>query len=61
MTTDTQHAGTDVKQQKDSIIQLRDICKSFGDKVVFRHVNLKFRPGETTVVIGASGVGKRVL
>jgi len=42
-------------------IRVRDLKKSFGDKVVLDGVNLDVWPGESLVVIGQSGVGKSVL
>ncbi len=43
------------------IVELRDVSKQFGKLVVLRDVNMKFRKGETTVIIGASGAGKSVI
>ena len=42
-------------------IRVRDLKKSFGDKVVLDGANLDLWPGESVVVIGQSGVGKSVL
>ena len=42
-------------------IRIRDLKKSFGDKVVLDGANLDVWPGESVVVIGQSGVGKSVL
>ncbi len=44
-----------------STIRIRDLKKSFGDKVVLDGVNTDVHPGESLVVIGQSGVGKSVL
>lgn len=43
------------------MIEIIDLCKSFGPKQVLRNVNLKVNTGETMVVIGCSGCGKSVL
>jgi len=43
------------------LIQFRHVRKAFGDKVVFRDLNLDIYPGETITVMGGSGVGKSVL
>lgn len=43
------------------IIELIDVYKSFGPLQVLHGVNLALRPGETTVIIGESGVGKSVV
>lgn len=42
-------------------IELRDVCKRFGDLVVLDHVDLVFPRGQTTAVIGPSGTGKSVM
>ena len=43
------------------MIRLEGVSKSFGDHVVFRDLNVGFRRGDTTVVLGQSGVGKSVM
>jgi len=43
------------------IIELREVHKSFGKLHVLRGVNLALHKGQTTVVIGESGVGKSVV
>ncbi|MBO6575266.1 MAG: ABC transporter ATP-binding protein [Rhodothermales bacterium] len=43
------------------MIQVQNIWKSFGDKVVLKDVSLEIREGETIAVIGRSGSGKSVL
>ena len=45
----------------DWIIELEDLCKSFGDKQVLTDINLKIARGKITVIIGGSGSGKTVL
>ncbi len=42
-------------------IRIRGLSKSFGSKHVLRDVNLDVMPGESVVIIGASGTGKSVL
>jgi len=42
-------------------IRIRNLYKSFGSKRVLQGVNLDIMPGESVVVIGASGTGKSVL
>jgi phospholipid/cholesterol/gamma-HCH transport system ATP-binding protein len=44
-----------------SIIQIANLHKSFGPKIVFSGVDLEIERGETHVVIGRSGEGKSVL
>lgn len=41
-------------------IQLTDLHKRFGSKVVLDGVNLQVNPGESLVIIGGSGSGKSV-
>jgi phospholipid/cholesterol/gamma-HCH transport system ATP-binding protein len=43
------------------IIELRDVCKRFGNLVVLDGVNLRVEKGKCLIVIGASGSGKSVL
>ena len=42
-------------------IELRNICKSFGKKVVLDNLTLSIADGESLVVIGGSGTGKSVM
>jgi phospholipid/cholesterol/gamma-HCH transport system ATP-binding protein len=43
------------------MIEIKNISKSFGDKMVLDNVSGTFQQGDTTLVIGASGTGKSVL
>jgi phospholipid/cholesterol/gamma-HCH transport system ATP-binding protein len=43
------------------IIQLREVYRHFGSLKVLDGVNLDIYPGEVTVILGKSGVGKSVL
>lgn len=43
------------------LIRFRDVKKAFGDKVIYRGLNLDIYPGETITIMGGSGVGKSVL
>lgn len=45
----------------DYIIELRNICKSFGDTVVLNNVNLQVKRGDIYGVLGLSGAGKSTL
>lgn len=42
-------------------IQLRGICKKFGDKMVLNGVDFDIPVGKSTVIVGCSGTGKSVL
>ena len=41
-------------------ISLKNVCKTFGSKVVLDGVDLDVAPGESVVIIGGSGIGKSV-
>lgn len=41
-------------------IRFDDVCKSFGEKHVLRHVSFDVPAGETVCILGRSGVGKSV-
>lgn len=43
------------------MIELKNIKKSFGDKVVLEDVSATMLPGKTNLIIGTSGSGKTVL
>lgn len=44
-----------------TIIELRDISKSFGRKEVLRKINLSVTEGETKIILGGSGQGKSTI
>jgi phospholipid/cholesterol/gamma-HCH transport system ATP-binding protein len=48
-------------REKDVMIKLRNLRKSFGRQDVLLDVNLDIRRGETMVIIGQSGGGKSVI
>lgn len=43
------------------MIEVKDICKSFGEKSVLKNVSATFEDGKTNLIIGQSGSGKTVL
>lgn len=43
------------------MIQVENVCKSFGQKKVLCNVSFDVKDGETLVVIGGSGTGKSIL
>ena len=48
-------------QNQESVIDIRNVQKSFGAKEVLKDVSLKLRKQENLVVLGKSGTGKSVL
>ena len=43
------------------IIQCKDVCKSFGEKVALDHVSLDFPEGKIFGLLGPNGAGKTTL
>ncbi|MFT3766117.1 MAG: ABC transporter ATP-binding protein [Minicystis sp.] len=43
------------------IIRFRNVRKAFGEKVIYRKLDLDVYPGETITIMGGSGVGKSVM
>jgi phospholipid/cholesterol/gamma-HCH transport system ATP-binding protein len=43
------------------MIEVKNIQKKFGDKVVIEDVSAQMKPGQCNLIIGASGSGKTVL
>ena len=43
------------------LIELRDVSKTLGSKLVLKHISLKIYRGQITAIIGKSGSGKSVL
>jgi len=46
---------------KTKLIEIKNLSKSFGDKIVLSSINLDIYKGESLVIVGASGSGKSVL
>lgn len=42
-------------------IEIRNLCKAFGKKVVLNNLNLDIKDKESLVILGRSGMGKSVL
>ncbi len=51
-------AGT---ARSDAIVEVRDICKRYGDLEALRGINLDFERGKLTTLLGPSGCGKTTL
>ena len=49
------------KKPKKSVIDVVNLSKAFGPKVVLSNVNLQVHEGESLAVLGGSGTGKTVL
>jgi phospholipid/cholesterol/gamma-HCH transport system ATP-binding protein len=45
----------------DALIVFRDVCKAFGNKIVYRGLRLVVERGEVLTIVGGSGVGKSVM
>lgn len=43
------------------MIEIRNLCKSYEGKVVYKDLNLCFKEKEITVLMGPSGIGKTTL
>lgn len=43
------------------MIEVKNLCKSFGDKKVLKNISTVFDSGKTNLIIGQSGSGKTVL
>ena len=49
------------KKSGNDVLILEDLGKSFGDSLLFEHVNLEIRQGEHVAIIGDNGTGKTTL
>lgn len=43
------------------LIEVKDLCKKFGDKEILKNINLKIKKQEIVTIIGFSGSGKSTL
>ncbi|MEO0836142.1 MAG: ABC transporter ATP-binding protein [Cyanobacteria bacterium J06642_3] len=48
-------------QDKEPLIRLEGVSKSFGKNVILENVDLEIYPGEALVIIGPSGTGKSTI
>ena len=49
------------KSTKETVIEIKNLCKSFGDQIVLNNLSFNLYNGENLVVLGKSGSGKSVL
>jgi phospholipid/cholesterol/gamma-HCH transport system ATP-binding protein len=49
------------KHTKEPVIEIENLCKSFGSQEVLHNFSLKLQDGENLVILGKSGSGKSVL
>jgi phospholipid/cholesterol/gamma-HCH transport system ATP-binding protein len=59
--TDTIQLDLPKKNTREAVIEIENLCKSFGDQVVLKNLSFKVLDGENLVVLGKSGSGKSVL
>ncbi|MBQ0077472.1 MAG: ATP-binding cassette domain-containing protein [Bacteroidales bacterium] len=45
----------------DMILEIKDVCKSFGEKVALDHINLEIPEGQIFGLLGPNGAGKTTL
>lgn len=57
----SKQSATPTGENGSPIVELRNVSKRFGSLCVLREVSMKFRKGQTTVIIGVSGAGKSVI
>lgn len=56
------NAGTeDFKGRKFIVIELKNVCKTFGEQIIFKNMNMTINDGEFVAITGKSGCGKTTL
>ncbi len=48
-------------EEREVVVEVKDLVRKFGDRVVLNGINLKIYRGETFVIMGGSGCGKSTL
>ncbi|MHB1100428.1 MAG: ATP-binding cassette domain-containing protein, partial [Burkholderiales bacterium] len=46
---------------REAILEIADLCTSFGNAVVHDHISLEIMRGEVFAIAGSSGCGKSTL
>lgn len=58
---DTPHTLNDITDDRDALVQVRDVTVQFQSQTVLREIDLQIERGQTVAIIGESGCGKTVL
>ena len=48
-------------ENKNNILEIKNICKNFKEKRVLDHINLNIKQGEICGLVGLNGMGKTTL
>lgn len=48
-------------RKEEVVIEIKDLCKKFGERTILKNVSFKVHRGETLVIMGTSGGGKSTL
>ena len=54
----SQPCGLSLKRMTEPLIELKGVCKTFGQNIVLDHADLTIYRGEALAIIGPSGTGK---
>jgi polar amino acid transport system ATP-binding protein len=44
-----------------AILEIKNLCKKYGENLIFQNIDLSVKEGDTIVIIGPSGTGKSTL
>ena len=48
-------------KKSENIIEIKNVCKSFGEKCILNNINISVKQGEFLTLLGPSGCGKTTL
>ena len=48
-------------KNSENIIEIKNVCKSFGEKCILNNINISVKQGEFLTLLGPSGCGKTTL